>query len=147
MGLKVLQISTVCGSGSVGRIVVDIYEALLKNGDKGCIAYGRRKAPEGIQAYRFGSDWDMGMHVLSTFFRGEHGFASKRQTKRLIEKIEKWNPDVIQLHNIHGFVLQVELLFAYLKKAKKPVVWTLQDGWAYTGHCAFYDYQHHGKDR
>ena len=31
MGLKVLQISTVCGSGSVGRIVVDIYEALLKN--------------------------------------------------------------------------------------------------------------------
>lgn len=140
MGLKVLQISTVCGSGSVGRIVVDIYEALLKNGDKGCIAYGRRKAPEGIQAYRFGSNWDMGIHVLSTFFRGEHGFASKRQTKRLIEKIEKWNPDVIQLHNIHGFVLQVELLFAYLKKAKKPVVWTLHDGWAYTGHCAFYDY-------
>lgn len=141
MGLKVLQISTVCGSGSVGRIVVDIYEALLKNGDEGLIAYGRRKAPSGVLAYRFGSDWDMGIHVLSTFFRGEHGFSSRRQTKNLIEKIKEWNPDVIHLHNIHGFVLQVELLFRYLKEAKKPVVWTLHDAWAYTGHCAFYDYR------
>lgn len=140
MGLKVLQISTVCGSGSVGRIVVDIYGALERNGDEGLIAYGRQGAPKGVRAFRFGSGLDMGVHVLSTFFRGEHGFASGRQTRRLIERIREWDPDVIQLHNIHGFVLQVELLFAYLKEAKKPVVWTLHDGWAYTGHCAFYDY-------
>ena len=78
--------------------------------------------------------------MLSTFFRGEHGFASGRQTKRLIGRIRKWNPDVIHLQNIHGFVLQVEILFAYLKEAGKPVVWTLHDCWPYTGHCAFYDY-------
>lgn len=140
MGLKVLQISTVCGSGSVGRITVDIYHTLEQNGDEGLIAYGRRKGPEGIRAYKFGSGPDMGVHVLSTFFKGEHGFASAGQTKKLIRKIEEWKPDVIHLHNIHGFVLQVELLFAYLKQAGKPVVWTLHDCWAYTGHCAFYDY-------
>lgn len=140
MNLKVLQISTVCGSGSVGRIMVDIYHTLEKNGDEGLLAYGRRSAPEGVKAFRFGSDVDMGLHVLSTFFKGEHGFASGGQTKRLIEKIREWNPDVIHLQNIHGFVLQVELLFAYLKEAGKPVVWTLHDCWAYTGHCAFYDY-------
>lgn len=140
MGLKILQINTVCGSGSVGRIAVDIYHTLEKNGDKGMIAYGRRTAPEGIRAFRFGSPLDMGAHVLSTFFRGEHGFASGRQTKRLIGRIRKWNLDVIHLQNIHGFVLQVEILFAYLKEAGKPVVWTLHDCWPYTGHCAFYDY-------
>lgn len=140
MGLKVLQISTVCGSGSVGRITVDIYHTLEQNGDQGLIAYGRRTAPEGIRGFRFGSDWNMGLHVLSTFFKGEHGFSSAGQTKRLIEKIKEWNPDVIHLHNIHGFVLQVELLFAYLKQAGKPVVWTLHDCWPFTGHCAFYDY-------
>lgn len=140
MNLKVLQISTVCGSGSVGRIMVDIYHTLEKNGDEGLLAYGRRSAPEGVKAFRFGSDVDMGLHVLSTFFKGEHGFASGGQTKRLIEKIREWNPDVIHLQNIHGFVLQVELLFAYLKEAGKPVVWTLHDCWPYTGHCAFYDY-------
>lgn len=140
MGLKVLQISTVCGSGSVGRITVDIYDMLERNGDEGFIAYGRQSAPKGVNAYRFGSNLDMGIHVLSTFFKGEHGFASADQTRKLIRKIQMWEPDVIHLHNIHGFVLQVELLFAYLKKAKKPVVWTLHDCWAYTGHCAFYDY-------
>lgn len=138
--MKVLQISTVCGSGSVGRITVDIYHTLEQHGDTGIIAYGRRKAPEGVEAYRFGSDMDMGVHVLSTFFKGEHGFASAGQTRRLIEKIREWDPDVIHLHNIHGFILQVELLFDYLKQAGKPVVWTLHDCWPYTGHCAFYDY-------
>lgn len=140
MGLKVLQISTVCGSGSVGRIVMDIYHTLEKNGDEGIIAYGRRTAPEGMNAFRFGSNLDMGLHVLSTFLKGEHGFSSGGQTKRLIGKIREWNPDVIHLQNIHGFVLQVEILFEYLKKAGKPVVWTLHDCWPYTGHCAFYDY-------
>lgn len=140
MSLKVLQISTVCGSGSVGRITVDIYHTLEQNGDEGLIAYGRRTAPEGVKAWRFGSDPDMGFHVLSTFLKGEHGFASRGQTQKLIRKIRQWDPDVIHLHNIHGFVLQVEELFDYLRQAGKPVVWTLHDCWPYTGHCAFYDY-------
>ncbi len=140
MGIKVLQISTVCGSGSVGRITVDIYHTLEEYGDSPLIAYGRQRAPEGLLAYRFGTGADMALHVLSTFFRGEHGFASAGQTRRLITKIREWDPDVIHLHNIHGFVLQVELLFEYLKTAGKPVVWTLHDCWAYTGHCAFYEY-------
>lgn len=138
--MKVLQISTVCGSGSVGRITADIYHTLKKQGEECLIAYGRRSAPQDVDAFCFGSPVSMGMHVLSTFFKGEHGFASASATRRLIRKIEEWDPDVIQLHNIHGFVLQVELLFSYLKKAGKPVVWTLHDCWSYTGHCAFYDY-------
>ena len=100
--MKVLQISTVCGSGSVGRITVDIYHTLKSCGDEGLIA-------------------------LSTFFRGEHGFASTGQTRKLIEKIREWDPDVIHLHNIHGFILQVEELFSYLKQAGNPEVWTLHE--------------------
>ncbi len=143
--LRILQISTVCGSGSVGRITVDIYHTLKRNQEEGLIAYGRGKAPEGVEAFKFGNPVDMGLHVLSTFFRGEHGFASAGPTRRLVTKIQEWNPDIIHLHNIHGFILQVELLFDYLKQAQKPVVWTLHDCWAYTGHCAFYDYHGCGK--
>ncbi|MCD8198508.1 MAG: glycosyltransferase [Lachnospiraceae bacterium] len=140
MAIKVLEINTVCQGGSVGRITVDICRALEKNGDNCLIAYGRRGAPEGVPAFRFGSNLSMGLHVLSTFLKGEHGFASGRQTQRLLDKIKDYDPDVIQLHNIHGFVLQTELLFNYLKDAGKPVIWTLHDCWPYTGHCAFYDY-------
>lgn len=135
-----MQISTVCGSGSVGRIVTDIYHTLEKNGDIPVVAYGRGSAPEGLNAYKFGRNMELGLHVAATFFRGEHGFSSAGGTRRLIRKIGEWKPDVIHLHNIHGFILQVELLFDYLKRLGTPVVWTLHDCWPYTGHCAFYDY-------
>ena len=138
--MKVLQINTVCGNGSVGRITVDISHALEKTGDECLIAYGRRSAPADVNAWKFGTDLDMGFHVLSTFLKGEHGFASKKQTGRLIEKIKEYDPDVIQLHNIHGFYLDIEQLFGYLRQAGKPVVWTLHDCWPMTGHCAYFDY-------
>ena len=138
--LKVLQINTVCGSGSVGRITVDIVHALEEAGDEGMIAFGRRQAPEGVKTWKFGTNLDMGVHVLHTFFKGEHGFASSKQTARLIEKIKEYDPDIIHLHNIHGFYLDVEQLFRYLKTSGKPVVWTLHDCWSFTGHCAHFDY-------
>ena len=138
--MKVLQINTVCGSGSVGRITVDIAHALERAGDACRIAYGRRTAPEGVDSWRFGTDADMAVHVLHTFFKGEQGFASGKQTARLIKEIRQWDPDIIHLHNLHGFYLDTEQLFGYLRQAGKPVVWTLHDCWAFTGHCAYFDY-------
>lgn len=138
--MKIAQINTVCGNGSVGRITVDIYHALKKNGHEGKIYYGRRTAPEGVETENFGSNLDMGMHVLSTFFTGTHGFASKKQTEVLIESLKAYDPDLIHIHNIHGFYLDVEKLFAYFKTCGKPVIWTLHDCWSFTGHCAYFDY-------
>ena len=138
--MKIAQINTVCGNGSVGRITVDIYHALKKSGHEGKIYYGRRTAPEGVEAEFFGSNVDMGFHVLHTFLEGTHGFSSKGQTKRLIERLKEYQPDLIHLHNIHGFYLDVEALFAYLKVCGKPVIWTLHDCWTFTGHCAYFDF-------
>ena len=138
--MKIAQINTVCGNGSVGRITVDIYQALKKKGHDGKIYYGRRTAPEGVETENFGSNLDMGMHVLSTFFTGTHGFSSKKQTEVLIESLKAYDPDLIHIHNIHGFYLNVEKLFAYFKTCGKPVVWTLHDCWSFTGHCAYFDY-------
>lgn len=138
--MKIAQINTVCGNGSVGRITVDIYHALKNSGHEGKIYYGRRTAPESVETECFGSNLDMGLHVLSTFFTGTHGFNSKGQTKKLIESLKAYNPDLIHLHNIHGFYLDVETLFTYLKVCGKPVVWTLHDCWSFTGHCAYFDF-------
>ena len=93
----------------MGRITVDIYHILEKNGDSPLIAYGRRGAPDGLNTWKFGGKPDMAKHVLATFFKGEHGFSSAGQTRKLIRKIEDWDPDVIHLHNIHGFVLQTDI--------------------------------------
>ena len=138
--MKIAQINTVCGNGSVGRITVDIYHALKRNGHEGKIYYGRRNAPETAETEKFGNNLDMGMHVLSTFFTGTHGFNSKNQTKHLIECLKEYNPDLIHMHNIHGFYLNVEMFFEFLKSFGKPVVWTLHDCWSFTGHCAYFDF-------
>lgn len=138
--MKVAQINTVCGNGSVGRITVDIYHALKKEGMDGRIFYGRRTAPENIDAVKFGNETSMGIHVLSTMLRGSHGFSSGAQTKKLVKMLQEYDPDVIHLHNIHGFYLHVEILFQYLKQCGKPIVWTLHDCWPFTGHCAYFDY-------
>ena len=57
-----------------------------------------------------------------------------------IEEVKEYNPDIIHLHNIHGYYINIEILFNYLKEANKPVVWTLHDCWTFTGHCSHFDY-------
>lgn len=138
--MKVLQINSVCGVGSTGRIATDLYKVLEEQGHECVIAYGRGTAPEGIKTIRIGTDFDNYMHVAKTRVFDKHGFGSTKATKEFIEKVKEYNPDVIHLHNIHGYYINIEILFNYLKETNKKVVWTLHDCWAFTGHCSHFDY-------
>jgi putative colanic acid biosynthesis glycosyltransferase len=137
--LKVLQINTVCGVGSVGRIVRQIHEALREKGHESYIAYGR-KPLRCDGAIRIGGDLDVYFHVFLTRVFDLHGFGSKKATKKFLKIVEEINPDIIHLHNIHGYYLNIEVLFDFLKSFDKPVVWTLHDCWAFTGHCSHFTY-------
>jgi glycosyltransferase involved in cell wall biosynthesis len=138
--VKVLQVNTVCGTGSVGRIVLDLYHVIEEKGSDCLIAYGRGSAPDDIKSIKINSKMDFYGHVLYNFVTGANGFASTYCTNELIREIERYNPDIIHLHNIHGFYLNIEVFFKYLKKRDKPIVWTLHDCWSFTGHCAYFDY-------
>ena len=138
--MKVLQINSVCGVGSTGRIATDLYKVLEEQGHECVIAYGRGTAPEGIKTIKIGTDFDNYMHVAKTRLFDKHGFGSTKATKEFIKKVKEYNPDVIHLHNIHGYYINIEILFNYLKEADKKVIWTLHDCWAFTGHCAYFDY-------
>lgn len=138
--MKVLQINTVCGIGSTGRIAVDLYNTLLANGHEGIIAYGRGKAPDGIQTIKIGNKLNTYIHYGLTKLFDMHCRSSIIATKQLIKKIDEYNPDIIHLHNIHGYYINTKILFKYLKKTNKPIVWTLHDCWTFTGHCAYFDY-------
>lgn len=138
--MKVVQINTVCGTGSVGRIAVDLYQITKKEGNAPYIAYGRGEADSLLNAYKIGNGRDFIGHVMKNFLLGESGFGSKKQTVRFLRWLDEIQPDLIHLHNIHGFYLQVESLFSYIKEKNIPVVWTLHDCWSFTGHCAYFDY-------
>ncbi|MGE4588690.1 MAG: glycosyltransferase [Acidaminococcaceae bacterium] len=139
--MRVLQINSVCGYGSTGRIATDLYKMLEKNGHECLIAYGRGNAPKAINSYRIGTNFDNYVHAVKTRLFDLHGFGSKKATKEFIIKAKEYNPDVIHLHNIHGYFINMDLLFNYLKEVNKPVVWTLHDCWAFTGHCAYFDFE------
>jgi len=140
--MKILQINSVCGIRSTGRICTDLAEVLEQNGHECKIAYGRESVPEKYQKYaiRIGSDFDVKMHALQSRLFDNSGFCSKRATEKFIEWVKEYNPDIIHLHNIHGYYINIEVLFNYLEEADKPVVWTLHDCWTFTGHCAHYSY-------
>ena len=138
------MINTVCGITSTGRICTDLAQALDKEGHEVKIAYGREPVPNQFSKYavRIGTDLDVKIHGLKTRFFDKTGFGSKKSTIEFIEFVRKYNPDIIHLHNIHGYYINIEVLFEYLKEEfKGKVIWTLHDCWSYTGHCAYYDFE------
>lgn len=136
--MKVLQINSTCGFGSTGRIAVDILNTVIENDGEGLICYGRGEAPSGVPSYKIGSEMLVRIHGVLSRVTDRQGFYSTNATKTLVQRIEEYDPDIIHLHNIHGYYLDIRVLFDYLKKCGKPIVWTLHDCWAFTGHCAHF---------
>ena len=136
--MKVFQINSF-GNLSTGRIATDIYRTLRENGHEGMVAYGRGMIDDDIPSYRIGNKMSVYADGIMTRLSDRAGFYSKRATKKLIKVIQEYDPDIIHLHNLHGYYINIELLFNYLKESGKPVVWTLHDCWAFTGHCCYFD--------
>lgn len=137
--MKILQVSTGVNTGSTGRIAEDIGRTMIENGHESYIAYGRGKRPSASKLIRIGSELDVYMHGMKTIITDRHGFGSTAATKKFISEIERIQPDVIGLHNLHGYYLNIEVLFNYLSLKDIPVFWTLHDCWTFTGHCSYFD--------
>lgn len=138
--MRVYQVNVVCGSGSTGRIATDLAQTIQKHGGESRIAYGRGDAPKGIDSIKISNKLDLYTHVMLTRITDRHGLYSRGATKRLIKDVREYEPDIIHLHNIHGYYVNYEMLFEFLKDYNRPIVWTLHDCWPYTGHCAYFDY-------
>ncbi len=137
--MKVLQINSVYNYGSTGRIAESIGKKVIDTGGTSIVAYGRAANPGVSNTLNIGNKRDQAWHLLNTRIFDTQGFHSTGATKELIARIKEQNPDIIHLHNLHGYYLNVDVLFEFLKTYNKPVVWTLHDCWAYTGHCCYYE--------
>lgn len=138
--MKLLQINTVLNWGSTGRIAEEIGQQVIMEGGESYIAYSRGGHISKSHLIHIGNKLDMYMHGILTRLFDKHGLASKRATQKLIMTIDKIQPDIIHLHNIHGYYLNYPLLFSYFKKSEIPVVWTLHDCWSFTGHCSYFSF-------
>lgn len=138
--MKLLQINTVVNYGSTGRIAEQIGNLAIEKGFKSYIAYGRKNGESNSSLIKIGTKLDNYTHVAKTRLTDKHGLGSKSATKKFLSIIEEIKPDIIHLHNIHGYYLNYQLLFEYLNEIQIPIVWTLHDCWSFTGHCAYFDF-------
>lgn len=138
--MKVLQINTVYGEGSTGKIVRDIHDICVGAGIDCLSAYRCRKkgAAEYADTVTISSPADSRWHgflARLTMFKGCFSFF---HTLAFLRRVKKYSPDVIHLHNLHGSYVNLPLLFRYIKRNNIPVVWTLHDCWAFTAICSHF---------
>ena len=102
--MRVLIINSVCGIKSTGRICTDLANEFEKNGNEVKIAYGRDTVPEEYVKYavKIGSDFDLRLHGVKSRLFDRHGLGSARPTRKFLKWADKFDPDVLLLHNLHG---------------------------------------------
>ena len=127
-------------NGSTGGIMMKEHKELLAAGEDSYAFWGRGRGIENANEMRFVSDLEVKLDVLQTRLDGKAGFHSKTATKRLLARLDEIAPDVVHLHNLHGYYVNIEMLFGWLANHDCRVEWTLHDCWAFTGHCAYFTY-------
>ena len=140
---RLLQINPVLRtSTSTGRIIQEIGEQAEASGWESYVAYsaGRDRGQEcSSRTVPIGDFMSVIVHGLVTRLTDRHGLASSHATRKFIRRVKELDPDIIHIHNIHGYFLNYKILFDYLRNSGKHIVWTVHDCWLFTGHCYHYD--------
>ena len=140
--MRILHINSVCGVTGTGRIVTDLCEGANARGHQSVAAYGEHKFKNQggkINTISIGSSLDCQIHGLLTRVFDLQGFGSKRATEKFLKEVDRFHPEVIHLHNLHGYYINIELLFDFIKRNNIKTVWTLHDCWPITGHCVHFE--------
>ncbi|WP_417009143.1 glycosyltransferase [Bacteroides congonensis] len=138
---KLLMIGSSLNYGSPGKITESLGLLARKQGWEVYQAHGLKYSnPSQLMSRPVSSAMGEMIHAIHSLLLDAHGLASTSETKNLVQWIEEIKPDVIHLHNLHGYYLNYKVLFEYLATIDTPIVWTLHDFWPITGHCAHFDY-------
>lgn len=138
---KLLQINTVGNWGSTGRIAEDIGKTAQKKGWQTYIACARNIRESSSKIIRIGSSIEIFFNVIWNRIFDCDSPISKISTKKLISQIKELSPDIIHLHNTHGYYIHNHTLLNFLAEYNRPIVWTIHDCWIMTGHCAYFSYE------
>lgn len=136
--MKVLQINSHYDQGGAARIVATLHRQLLKSGIESYVAYGRGEIAQEEKVYRFGNNLGAYTSALCSRISGWNGCFNRRATKKLIKLIRQIQPDIIHMHVLHGYYINVPMLFHYINKNNIPCVWTFHDCHAFTGNCGYF---------
>ena len=127
-------------SGSTGNIMLGEHKMRQENGDTSYVFWGRGRDSENEGEWKFANEFGCKSHALLDRITGKHGFYSSFSTRKMLKRLDEIEPDVVHLHNIHGYYVNIPMLFEWLANHDCKVEWTLHDCWAFTGHCSHFTY-------
>ena len=135
---KLIQINTVCNT-STGKLMGDIQRKANELGYETLSIVGRRKVFQDIRCEKIGNGVSFWIHVIINTVFDRQGYGSYFLTKKIVSRLRKEKPDIIHLHNLHGYYINLPILFDFLSKEfKGKIFWTFHDCWPVTGHCAYF---------
>lgn len=135
--MKILLINVNYKYSSTGKIAFDLYGDLRKKGEKASVCYGRGPLLQDADVYKFGLDLETNIHAALTRITGYNGCFSHFSTKRLLNYIDEFKPDLIHLHELHAYFVNLKPLIEYIKMKRIPVIWTFHCEYMYTGKCGY----------
>lgn len=134
--MKILIVSNIYKYGSTGQITYWYARELQKRGHECLVAAGGGEDIEdGCVVIE--NKYESYIHYLLSLLTGYEGRFSPVATHKLLKIIEDYQPDVIQLFNLHGYYLNIYQLFRFIKKKGIPTVYTMFDEYPYLGHCCY----------
>ena len=137
--MKYVQINAYSG-GWADSIIFKKHRELVALGDESWVFWARGNREQDEHLRRIASHPEVCLDALQTRLDGKPGFHSKAITRRLLKKLDEIDPDVVHLHLLLGYYINVEMMFEWLSAHRCKVVWTLHDCWAFTGHCIHFTY-------
>ncbi len=134
--MKVIQINVLYQRGSTGFIVEQIHSYLYTNGYESKVAYGRKKIKnEDSNSYKFCYEIEAAINKvlnrLGCLSYSDHTYS----THRLCRFIESEKPDVVHLHCINGYCVDIYKLLEFLSSNKIPTIVTHHAEFFYTANC------------
>lgn len=137
--MKVLLINNVFCSGSTGKIVNDINQVLKGQGIESVVCYGRGNSGlAGKAVYKFCTEMQANIHHASVKFLGQLMYGgNKVSTMRLIKLIQKERPDVVHVHCINDYCVNIYELLRFLGEHHIKTLITNHSEFFFTGNCGY----------
>ena len=133
--MKILQVNCVYNTGSTGKIVHDIHTRLLAQGVESVVCYGRGARTHAPNVHKTCGELYSKANNLLTRFTGLMYGGCFFSTNKLISIIKKEKPDVVHLHCINGYFVNIYRLVTWLKKHRIKTVLTLHAEFMHTANC------------
>lgn len=132
--MKIAYINGFC-DGSTGQIASLLSKEANKQGIETRCFYGRNRNKDSDWIFIGTNKFVTKLNNLFVYLTGKVGHFHKRNSRRLVRELKKFNPDIIHIHNVHNNYLNFPIFFEYLSTFKGKVIITLHDQFLFSGHC------------